>query len=113
MKNVNKHDINDYDTPTHTVHGFDKDKQPVFLSIYVFRFNYDDCYDFIKSEIVNGRLRQGWGCEGTDLLSTDIEGFKNAGKTTEKWNETDDWLIRRHNLMTGDIVIVPKLVFTD
>ena len=26
---TNEHDINDYDTATHTVHGLDKDKQPV------------------------------------------------------------------------------------
>lgn len=86
------------------------------MSVYVFRINYEDCYDFIKSEILSGRLRQGWGCEGTDLLSTDIEGFKNAGKTTGQWNESDDWFIRRHNILwimcemrTGDIVVVPKL----
>lgn len=86
------------------------------MSVYVFRINYEDCYDLIKSEILSGRLRQGWGCEGTDLLSTDVEGFKRVGKTTGEWDESDEWFPRRYKnlrimleMKIGDIVLVPKL----
>lgn len=84
-------------------------------SVYVFRINYKDCFNLIKSESSNGRLRQGWGCEGTDITE-DFEGFKKAGKEIGEWQESDSWFLRRYNILRimlemkkGDIIVVPKI----
>ena len=37
------------------------------MNIYVQRMNHDSAYDFLTSEILKGRLRQGWGIEGADI----------------------------------------------
>ena len=85
------------------------------MSTYVFRINYNECFNLIKSEILNGRLRQGWGCEGTDIRGS-FEDFKQAGKKTGEWQESDSWFGRRYNILrimfemkAGDIIVVPKI----
>ena len=84
------------------------------MNIYVQRMNYDTAYDFVKSEILEGRLRQGWGIEGADLNGGPekfIEAWRAAGA-----EEPDEWLARKYRnlciiqeMKAGDIIVVPKL----
>ena len=83
------------------------------MSVYVFRIDYDDGYDFIKSEILEGRLRQGWGAEGLDARNTP-EQFSEA--FSKKWDASQSYITRKYNrlhLMTnmefGDLIVIPKL----
>ena len=84
------------------------------MNICIQRIDYSAPYDFLKSEILAGRLRQGWGPEGADLnggVSKFIEAGRNAG-----WEDSESRLSRKyHNLCLmlkmkpGDIIIIPKL----
>ena len=86
------------------------------MNVYVFRVNYNyDVHPFIKSEILKGKLRQGWGCEGTDARGS-LESFARAGREIGGWEESDAWFSRRYNIIrvmlemeAGDIIVVPKL----
>ena len=84
------------------------------VNMYMQRLDYSGAYDFQKSEILAGRLRQGWGPEGADL-NGGFESFREAGKNAG-WEESDAWFSRKYNnlclmleMKPGDIVVVPKL----
>ena len=86
------------------------------MNVYIQRIDYDETYDFQKSEILKGRLRQGWGVEGTDLRADDsFNKFCEAGKNAG-WEGSYTWFIRKYShlrlmleMKPGDIIIVPKI----
>jgi len=43
---------------------------------YVFRINYGEHYQTVRKEILEGRLRQGWGGEGMSICNTTAEDFR-------------------------------------
>ena len=34
------------------------------MSVFVFRINYDEDFQKVRQEILQGRLHQGWGADG-------------------------------------------------
>ena len=84
----------------------------------------DEVKDWIRSEIQQGRLRQGWGIPGTQLIENNITVDVNTWKDRYKdgalrhWNHNADdneatkryWIIYpMTELNEGDIIVVPKM----
>lgn len=40
------------------------------MSVFVFRINYDEDFQKVRQEILQGRLHQGWGADG---MRIDVE----------------------------------------
>lgn len=83
--------------------------------IFVFRISYEDKpYAILRKEILDGRLRQGWGAPGM-TIKEGVEVFRNAW--ISNWGKDDDEQIRRrfknisiiNEISEGDYIIVPKL----
>lgn len=85
-------------------------------NVFVFRINYDENFKRIRSEILSGRLRQGWGADGMSIDSS-LDDFISAWK--KKWGENDadlDTMKRKYDnlcimkeIKEGDILVIPKL----
>ncbi len=95
------------------------------MNYYLFRINYDDRnggnFSIIRGELLQGRLRQGWGAEGM-AVSNSEQNFLAA--RVKAWGsfanvpvgQTKDYHIRKyHNLHTmldikvGDLIVIPKV----
>ena len=83
------------------------------MSVYVFRINYEDCYDLVKSEILRGKLRQGWGADGLDIRRS-LEEYSEAFR--KYWDEPQSCIQRKYDririmldMKPGDLIIIPKL----
>lgn len=83
-----------------------------------------DTRTWIGSELLAGRLRQGWGLPNTQLMEDGIpvpfhrwsEQFARSGKQAWNWDPPEKSMRTRYgilsrmlNLRTGDIVIVPRI----
>ena len=83
---------------------------------YVFRINYGDKFEDIRKELLQGRLRQGWGVKGMSLNSS-FEEYSSSWKKTWGENDTDDaTMLRRFNnlkimneISIGDVIVIPKV----
>lgn len=90
------------------------------MNYYVFRINYDDFHDVIRGEMLQGRLRQGWGPDGMDVNQT-FESYCDAWRRVWNDNKTDDEYIKRKydrisymkEMKSGDIIVVPKVNLKD
>lgn len=85
------------------------------MACFVFRINYAERYQMVHKEILNGKLRQGWGAYGM-RVDIPVENFKEAWyKNWGTETEEDKIESRYYNvkIMTeiniGDLVIVPKV----
>lgn len=85
-------------------------------NVFVFRIAND--IDFIKKEITEGRLRQGWGNSASNLKGVSIEEWveKQCTRYPEEDKETnEEYYKKRYKLLSkmqeikeGDIIIIPK-----
>ena len=48
------------------------------MACYVFRINYNEHYKTIRSELLNNKLRQGWGAKEMSI-DQDYKSFKQPG----------------------------------
>lgn len=84
---------------------------------FVVRPVINEAFNDIRNELLEGRLRQGWGFPGFDLRNG-LEAFIDAWEKAD-WNSNKDDKIaapRRYAILSvllkirrGDIIIVPKL----
>lgn len=84
---------------------------------FVVRPAINEAFNDIRNELLEGRLRQGWGCPGFDLRNgreSFVDAWEKAG-----WNDKID-APRRYailspllNIKCGDIIIVPKLTLNN
>lgn len=99
---------------TFVYHNHGKD---VIMNYYVLRINYNEpAYSMLKDELLNGKLRQGWGSINMSVNQR-FEDYEDAWHTV--WGENDadsNYIFGKYNnihLMTemnvGDIIIIPKL----
>ncbi len=90
------------------------------MNYYVFRIDYGECHDALRKEILEGRLRQGWGADGM-TVAWGVEEYTKAWRTVWQESTADDGYIRRKynniNIMRemteGDIIVIPKLNVND
>lgn len=90
------------------------------MNYYVFRINYGEFYEVIRSEMLQGRLRQGWGPDGMDVNQS-FEGYRDAWRRIWKDNKTkDDYIKNKYRdiscmkeMKSGDIIVVPKVNLKD
>jgi len=84
--------------------------------VFVFRVDYDDRYDFIKEELRQGRLRQGWG--PAPLLGADGEPDAEAFARglMAAWPDSSEDPFRRFNILApmldmkqGDLLVIPRM----
>lgn len=91
---------------------------------YLFRIAYDDFEKFkiIRDEMLQGRLRQGWGADGMDIRNSEQDFLaareKKWGKFTDedepgkalKYNVDKYYNLRNMlNIKIDDLIIVPKV----
>lgn len=78
---------------------------------YIFRINYDEYYDYIVSEIKEGKLRQGWS-SGVNLDLRKHNKLSYRGEYEKIWGEVKESKLTSFfsmlNFKPGDIVIIPK-----
>lgn len=84
-------------------------------SVNCFVFRTDDG-PFVKQELKEGRLRQGWSPPGTSLLDADGKPNKEAWENAYRnaWGEDPSprrWGILRRmlDMQAGDLVVCPKM----
>lgn len=90
------------------------------MACYVFRINYNEHYKTIRSELLNNKLRQGWGAGGMDV-DQDFKSFKVAWRSNWDKKDGSDSLIEKRyrniKIMTeikqGDYIIIPKISTKD
>lgn len=76
------------------------------MSFYVFRIDYGACYDLIKKELQEHKvLRQGWGCDGTDLRN----GEDIFARTYDDGERRYRIIRPMLDMKPGDTLIIPKL----
>ncbi len=86
------------------------------MAYYVFRIHDGQKFEYVRNEIINGRLRQGWGANGMSIL----EGFEKFNDSWDKiWGEGDtskeqrqrkfNNLSKMSNISIGDIIVIPKI----
>ena len=80
---------------------------------FVVRPAINEAFNDIRNELLEGRLRQGWGCPGFDLRNSQ-EAFVDAWEKAGLNDKIDAQ--RRYAILStllhierGDIIIVPKL----
>lgn len=86
------------------------------MACYVFRINYNEHYKTIRSELLNNKLRQGWGAEEMNI-DQDFKRFKEAWRSNWGKEDGSDSLIEKRykniKIMTeikqGDYIIIPKI----
>ena len=85
--------------------------------LFVFRIEYErpERNLFIKSELSVGRLRQGWGGEGTSLLENTPEDWIAKKCTQDVFEGNKEYYITKQrnlwnmlNIKKGDMIIIPK-----
>lgn len=90
------------------------------MACYVFRINYNEHYKTIRSELLNNKLRQGWGAGGMGV-DQDFKSFKVAWRSNWGKKDGSDSLIEKRyrniKIMTeikqGDYIIIPKISTKD
>lgn len=90
------------------------------MAYYVFRINYDDKFKIIRNEIMQGRLRQGWGAPGMDLnkgcgayISAWDSYWGQDDEINEKKERKYNNLLLLKKIAVGDYIVVPKLSLDD
>ena len=91
------------------------------MNYYVFRVDYDEQFSFIRAELLQGRLRQGWGGFGMDIRNS-LDDFlaarvNNWGAfSNARRNRTRDYHIGKYynlrkmlKIEIGDLIVIPKL----
>lgn len=84
------------------------------VKVFVFRVNCDVPY--IKDELEKGRLRQGWGWDGTNLEDAQKDNWVKAQCEKDDFEDNDKYYKRKFNnlkimcdIKEGDILIIPKM----
>ena len=85
-------------------------------NLYVFRIAYwGDGNTYAKSELKQGRLRQGWGGKGTSLLENSSEQWIEKKCLIEQFEGNSKYYAVKYRSMRlmldikpGDIIIIPK-----
>ena len=91
------------------------------MNYYVFRVDYDEQFSFIRAELLQGRLRQGWGGFGMDIRNS-LEDFlaarvnnRGAFSNSKRYLTRDYHIGKYYNLRKmlkieiGDLIVIPKL----
>lgn len=94
------------------------------MNYYIFRIAYDDFEKFkiIRDEMLQGRLRQGWGADGMDINKSEQDFLAAREKKWGKFADEDEPekalkynVGKYYNLRNmidieiGDLIIVPKV----
>ena len=92
------------------------------MNYYVFRIAYDNFENFkiIRDEMLQGRLRQGWGADGMDIRKTEQDfldarekkwgNFSNDTGKTREYNVGKYYNLRNMlNIKIDDLIVVPKV----
>lgn len=86
-------------------------------NLYVFRIEYvvPERNEYVRNELLQGRLRQGWGGKHTNLLGRDPESWIAACCEHDQFENNEVYYRRKfknHSIMlkivAGDIIIIPK-----
>lgn len=82
--------------------------------VFVFRVNCEE--DFIKTELKEGRLRQGWGWDGTNLINAQKDKWVTKQCEKDKFDGNEKYYKTKFNnlkimldIEEGDIIIIPKM----
>lgn len=84
--------------------------------LFVFRVHTDDYADYIKAELKQGRLRQGWGFGSLLNVSgeSDPEAYVRAFR--EEWPDSTEDPYKRYSILErmlaiepGDLIVIPNV----
>lgn len=85
------------------------------MSVFVFRINYNEDFQKVRQEILQGRLHQGWGADGMridveekDFLKAWNKVWTNDGSDSEKSRRYRNLRIMLE-IKPDDLIIVPKV----
>ncbi|MDU1911929.1 restriction endonuclease [Fusobacterium sp.] len=95
------------------------------MRYYIFRIDYNNL-DYLKKEIEQGRLRQGWGALGLSLLDTFeeqrekeewicsyLQVWKNDYNKLDYIRKKHTNLLKMLEMEKGDIIVIPKYPYWD